>query len=180
MAAADLPICNTCGKPLRTGDPRYRTAEGESHVRCHEGPRVLVVEDDSALLELIVDVVQRVGYLTDHAVNGQEALRHLPTHGYELILCDLEMPIIDGPAFYREVQQRFPDAASRIVFMTAHLNVDAFIPFLNEVGAPVLQKPFSVEEFRATPSQSELPLTSTTAKQRIRGRLQHCRVGRGG
>jgi hypothetical protein len=58
------------------GGPRYRTADGESHVRCHEGPRVLVVEDDSALLELIVDVVQRVGYLTNHATNGQEALRH--------------------------------------------------------------------------------------------------------
>jgi hypothetical protein len=66
----DLPVCNTCGKPLRTGDPRYRTGDGESHVRCHEGPRVLVVEDDSALLELIVGVVKRAGYITDHAANG--------------------------------------------------------------------------------------------------------------
>jgi len=30
---------NGCGKPIRRGDPRYRTAQGESHVRCHEGPR---------------------------------------------------------------------------------------------------------------------------------------------
>jgi hypothetical protein len=74
----DLPICITCGKPLRTGDPRYRTAAGESHVRCHEGPRVLVVEDDSALLELIVGVVERVGYVTDHAENGQDALGFCP------------------------------------------------------------------------------------------------------
>jgi CheY-like chemotaxis protein len=149
----DLAICSTCGKPLRKGDPRYRTPDGESHVRCHEGPRVLVVEDDSALLELIVDVVQRVGYLTSQAPNGQEALRHLETHTYDLILCDLRMPTMDGPAFFREVQRRFPEAASRIVFMTAHVNVDEFIPFLNEVGAPVLQKPFSVEELRATVSR---------------------------
>ncbi len=102
MAAADdLPVCSTCGKPIRTGDPRYRTAEGESHVRCHEGPRVLVVEDDAALMELIVDVVQRVGYITDHATNDAEALRHLPTHSYDLILCDLRMPAMDGPAFYQ-------------------------------------------------------------------------------
>ena len=146
----DLPICYTCGKPLRRGDPRYRTAEGESHVRCHEGPRVLVVEDDAALLELIVGVVQRVGYITDHAANGLEALRHLPTHSYDLILCDLRMPTMDGPAFYREVQQRFPDAAARIVFMTAHQNVDEFVPFLKEVTAPVIPKPFSTEELRAT------------------------------
>jgi CheY-like chemotaxis protein len=160
-----LTICNTCGKSLRKGDPRYRTPVGESHVRCHEGPRVLVVEDDSVLLELIVDVMQRVGYLTNHATNGQEALRHLDTHGYDLILCDLQMPTMDGPAFYREVQRHFPDAVSRAVFMTAHLNLDEFLPFLNEVGAPVLQKPFSVEELRATvarlvgpPSSRQRPL----------------------
>src|SRR6266550_5230029 len=145
----DLPICKTCGKPIRTGDPRYRTEEGESHVRCHEGPRVLVIEDDATLLELIVDVVKRVGYLTDHAVNGQEALRHLPAHSYDLILCDLRMPMMDGPAFYREVQRNFPEAAPRIAFMTAHQNLDEFVPFLNEVGAPILQKPFSTEELRA-------------------------------
>ena len=156
----DLPICNTCGKPLRKGDPRYRTAQGESHIRCHEGPRVLVIEDDAALLELVVDVVQRVGYLADHAANGQEALGHLPTHTYDLILCDLEMPTMDGPAFYRVVQERFPDAVLRIVFMTAHVNADQFTPFLNEVDAPVLQKPFGVKELKNTVTRIVGPPTS--------------------
>lgn len=146
----DPPICNTCGKPLREGEPRFRTPDGESHVRCHEGPRVLVVEDDSVLLELIVDVVRRVGYITDHAANGEEALRQLPVHAYDLILCDLQMPTMDGPAFYREIQQRFPDAVSRIVFMTAHQNLDEFVPFLKEVRAQVLQKPFGIDDLRST------------------------------
>jgi len=158
----DLPICITCGKPLRTGDPRYRTAEGESHVRCHEGPRVLVVEDDSALLELIVGVVERVGYVTDHAENGQDALRFLPVNVYDLILGDLRMPIMDGPAFYREVQQRFPDAAPRIVFMTAHQSVEEFVPFLKEVNVPVLPKPFSVEELRSTVARIAGPSSART------------------
>jgi DNA-binding NtrC family response regulator len=57
---------------------------------------------------------------------------------------------MDGPAFYREVQDRFPDAAPRIVCMTAHQRVDEFVPFLKEVGAPVLQKPFSVEDLQST------------------------------
>lgn len=57
---------------------------------------------------------------------------------------------MDGPAFYREVQERFPEAAPRIVFMTAHQNVDEFVPFLKDVAAPVLQKPFSIEELRST------------------------------
>ena len=54
MAADDnLPICYACGKPLRTGDPRYRTAEGESHV-LPLSPRFLVVDDYSPS-GLIVD-----------------------------------------------------------------------------------------------------------------------------
>jgi hypothetical protein len=72
----DLAVCSACGKPLRKGDPRYRTPDGESHVRCHEGPRVLVVEDDSVLLELIVDVVQRVGYLTSQGPRRPSSSRH--------------------------------------------------------------------------------------------------------
>jgi CheY-like chemotaxis protein len=120
--------------------------DGEHHVRCHEGPRVLVVDDDSLLLELIVRVVKRAGYLTDQATNGQEALRHLPAHSYDLILCDLRMPTMDGPAFYREVQQRFPDVAPRIVFMTAPHHAEDYVPFMKEVDAPVLKKPFSAED----------------------------------
>ena len=57
---------------------------------------------------------------------------------------------VDGPTFYGEVQQRYPDIARRIVFMTAHQNVEEFVPFLKGVGSPVLQKPFSVEELRST------------------------------
>jgi CheY-like chemotaxis protein len=125
----------------------------------------LVVEDDAALLELIVGVVKRVGYITDHATNGQEALRHLPTHSYDLILCDLRMPTMDGPAFYREVQARFPDAAPRIVFMTAHQNVEEFVPFLKEVNAPVLQKPFSIEDLRSTVARIAGPPSSRSTSR---------------
>jgi CheY-like chemotaxis protein len=156
----DLSTCRTCSKPIRRGDPRYRTAEGESHVRCHEGPRVLVVEDDLVLLELIVGVVQRAGYTADQAVDGREALRRLPEHDYDLILCDLRMPTMDGPTFYREVQRRHPDIARRIVFMTAHQNVEEFVPFLKEVGSPVLQKPFSIDELMATVARIAGPPSS--------------------
>lgn len=126
-------------------------ADGPANV--DGGPRILVVEDDLVLQELIVDVVQEAGYFTNRAANGLEALRHLATHRYDLILCDLLMPAMDGPAFYREARRRFPEAAPRIVFMTGHVSADEFLPFLNEVGAPVLQKPFSIQGLRATVAQ---------------------------
>ncbi|SRR5712691_6725062 len=113
-----------------------------------EGARVLVVEDEEGVRELIVTVVQRAGYAADAVANGQEALQRIPAHHYALILCDLRMPAMDGHEFYRVVQSRYPDVARRIVFMTAHANLDEYASFVREVHAPVLRKPFYVEELR--------------------------------
>jgi CheY-like chemotaxis protein len=145
----DGPVCITCGKGLTSGQPRFRLPEGESHVRCHEGPRVLVIEDDSALLELIVQLVQRAGYKVSTATSGQQALSLVPAYTFDLILCDLRMPVMDGPEFYRQIESRFPQAASRVIFMSAHTQHQDLATFLTESGVPVLEKPFTVEELGA-------------------------------
>jgi CheY-like chemotaxis protein len=144
------PTCRVCGKPIREGDARYRTATGDVHVRCHEGPRVLVVEDEAAIRDMIVDVVRRAGYAADAVANGREAIERIPAHHYDMILCDLRMPVMGGPELYHEIQRRYPDVARRLVFMTAHANIEEYVEFVREVRAPVLKKPFYIEELRDT------------------------------
>ena len=148
MPSDDVSICRACGKPITENEARYRTPAGDTHVRCHEEPRVLVVEDDSVLREFIVGMVKRIGYIADEAANGQEAIERLPRYSYDVILCDLRMPAMNGPAFYREIQRRYPGAGLRIIFMTVHAELQEYAPFLTDVGAPVLRKPFSIEELR--------------------------------
>ena len=77
MPSDDVSICRACGRPIRKAEARYRTPAGDTHVRCHKEPRVLVVEDDSALRESIVGMVKRIGYIADEAANGQEAIERL-------------------------------------------------------------------------------------------------------
>jgi len=107
-----------------------------------------VVEDDPALRESIVGMLKRIGYVADDAANGEEAIERLPRYTYDVILCALRMPAMNGPAFYREVRSRYPGAGSRIIFMTAHAELQEYAPFLADVGGPVLRKPFSIEELR--------------------------------
>ena len=57
--ADDLPTCHSCGRPLTKGEPRYRRPDGDVHVRCFEGPRVLVVDNDAVLREVIAYQVRR-------------------------------------------------------------------------------------------------------------------------
>jgi CheY-like chemotaxis protein len=93
-------------------------------------------------------MVKRIGYMADEAANGQEAIERFPRSSYDVILCALGMPAMNGPAFYREIQSRYPGAGLRIIFMTAHAELHEYAPFLTAVGATVLRKPFSIEELR--------------------------------
>ena len=144
----EISICRACGKPIEEHAARYRTPAGDTHVHCHKEPRVLVIEGDAALRESIVGMVKRIGYMADEAANGQEAIERFPRSSYDVILCALRMPAMNGPTFYREIQSRYPGAGSRIIFMTAHAELHEHAPFLTDVGAPVLRKPFSIEELR--------------------------------
>jgi len=57
---------------------------------------------------------------------------------------------MDGVVFYREVERRDPAVARRVVHMTAHLKAEEYMDFLRGVRARVLNKPFTLDEFRST------------------------------
>ena len=111
---------------------------------------ILIVDDERPLRELLVEVVQTGDFEVHEAENGQQALERLAQRQYDLILCDLFMAPMDGPEFYREVQRRHPEAATKIAFMTAHRDFEEFTAFLREVNAPILDKPFTWTALRMT------------------------------
>ena len=62
--------------------------------------RILVVEDDTSIRELLVELLESEGYGVASAVNGLEALKYLQSNeNPDLILIDLMMPVMDGYAF---------------------------------------------------------------------------------
>jgi CheY-like chemotaxis protein len=141
-------LCPICGKHFGDGEPRYRRPDGDVHVSCFKGPRVLVVDDDMILRDLVVRLVRRDRFCqVDTVSSGQAALEQLRIHAYDLILSDLRMPEMDGPTFYRRMQVEHPDHVGRIVFMTSQ--VEHYAQFIRDVGAPVLSKPFPREDLDA-------------------------------
>ena len=124
---------------------------GELRVDATEAQnaRVLVIDDDDDLRALAVRVVKQAGYAVDSVADGQGGLDRLTKQTYDLIVCDLRMPGMNGVAFYRAVERRNPVMARRVVFMTLHSSSDEYRDFLRGVYAPVLNKPFTLDEFRA-------------------------------
>jgi CheY-like chemotaxis protein len=109
-------------------------------------PRILIVDDDPLITELVIDMLGLEGYDVDTATNGIEALRKLERQRYDLIITDLHMPKLDGSGFYRELAQRKLHSLKRIIFLTGTTGGSEEHRFVQESGVPVLLKPFNVSE----------------------------------
>jgi len=108
--------------------------------------RILLVDDDPMITELVVDMLGIEGYDVDTATNGLEALQKLERQRYDLIITDLHMPKLDGSGFYRELAQRKLHSLKRIIFLTGTTGMSEEHRFVQESGVPVLLKPFNVSD----------------------------------
>ena len=111
---------------------------------------ILVVDDDPMFAKLLEDILKGDGHLVTVAGNGVEALALLAHQAFDLIMIDIRMPELDGPSFYRELEQRNPEHARRVMFMTGGAVGAETAELLSTVRTPVLRKPLEVKEIRAT------------------------------
>jgi two-component system NtrC family sensor kinase len=120
-----------------------RPADSAPALVAGNGRRVLVVDDEPAVVEMVTTVLDGQGWRVDVASGGREGLARLQEARYDLVLSDIRMPEIDGAAFYRQAVAQRHELASRFLFITGDTaNAEAW-QFLQETRVPVLEKPFS-------------------------------------
>ena len=109
-------------------------------------PRVLVVDDETVIAQLIADMLSGEGYEVDTARDGVVALTRLAERRYDVVLSDLRMPELDGLGLFREIESRHPDVLRRFMFITGTSEHTDYHGFIDEVKVPVLTKPFDMME----------------------------------
>ena len=85
---------------------------------------ILVVEDNKLNLKVAQGLLARLGYSSDSATNGVEAIQATARKRYDVVLMDVQMPVMDGLAATRQIRARFGDAAPRVIAMTAAEGAD--------------------------------------------------------
>jgi len=114
--------------------------------------RILVVDDDDALREVLTVALTRDGHTVDGASDGTEALALLDRQPYDLVLSDLRMPRVDGPSLYETLRTRhhfpvrFATKLPRVIFMTG--NAAEHADFLRGTTDPILEKPLPLRAVR--------------------------------
>ena len=110
--------------------------------------RILVVDDDEKMRNLLARVLPSYGYTVDLAEDGETGWRKTQTRTYDCILMDLAMPGISGQQLYQLIKDSDASLARRIVFITGNAARPEVRHFVESTGNPVLRKPFDLEELR--------------------------------
>lgn len=118
------------------------------------GSRILVVEDEPTVAELIADVLGEEGHVVDTVLDSRRGLGVARARAYDLIICDLRMPHLDGRAFYRQLAQEESPLQHRLIFVTGDTLAPRTVDFLQKCGLPYLAKPFLVEELKEIVARS--------------------------
>jgi CheY-like chemotaxis protein len=135
---AAVDVCDSESVP--TGRPDSSTVGALRP--AGETPRVLVVDDDSALRTLASRALARAGYSIREAATGEEALALFDSESAELVVTDLAMPGISGLALAEELAKRAPEI--RVLFVTGYADT------LGDSGVPspqraLLAKPYTAQ-----------------------------------
>lgn len=107
--------------------------------------RVLVVDDDQSIRQLVYTIVERERFNVDCAADGAEAIELLKQHQYSVILLDLMMPRVDGFGVIEYLRQQAVDPKPIVLVMTAYAD-QKFKEVDATIVAGVLRKPFEVAE----------------------------------
>jgi DNA-binding NtrC family response regulator len=102
--------------------------------------RILVVDDDPAIRKILRDRFRALGHLVDAASDGMEALGKIDAQGADLVLLDLQMPVMGGFAVLHELGTRADRPA--VVVLTAHGSIEAAVRAVRAGAADFVTKPF--------------------------------------
>ena len=133
---------------------RFRKRDIDAWLSGHkvgERPRVLVVDDEQAVRDLLAKYLATADYDVDTAPDGPTALERLRSNEYDLMFTDLKMPGMDGLSVIRETRRQFD---LPIIIVTAYSTEASAIEAINLGVSGYLTKPFRMERVLAVAARA--------------------------
>lgn len=110
--------------------------------------RILIVDDEDIIRNLLVSKFSKLGYETISAINGEDALNKLNTEKVQIVIIDMKMPKFGWPDVLKAVKEKSPK--SEVIVITGHATVEKALQAMKGGGAyDFIQKPFNIDELTA-------------------------------
>lgn len=122
--------------------------EIQPSARAVPASQILIVEDEPTVAQLLIDILTEEGHSVEATIDSREGLERLSRKDYDLVICDVRMPRLDGRAFYQALVSAKSPVRRRMLFITGDTMARGTQEFLESTGVPHLAKPFLVEEVK--------------------------------
>jgi two-component system, NtrC family, response regulator PilR len=106
--------------------------------------KILVVDDEQSLRDVLSIMLKRAGYAVTSAMDGEEAIELLNKEIFDLVITDLRMPKIDGMEVLKAVKSASPETV--VLIITAFASADSAVEAMKQGAYDYLTKPFQVDE----------------------------------
>jgi two-component system response regulator AtoC len=117
------------------------------------GKRVLVIDDEENLRHYLQLILGEAGYQVAIAQDGKEALEKMQRHAWDIILCDIKMPTMDGMALLKAAKEKGLEGT--IIMMSAYGTVDTAVEAMKIGAYDYISKPFNADEIILTLKKAE-------------------------
>ena len=119
-----------------------RETETTTITSCRDRPKVLIVDDEASIRDLLAKTLALADYDVDVVANGQVALEQVRRNGYSLLITDLKMPGLDGLSVISEARR--VDSRLPVIVITGYSSESTAIEAANLGVSGYLTKPFKV------------------------------------
>ncbi len=100
---------------------------------------ILIIDDDKAIRKTLTEILRYEGYKVDEAADGEEGLRKFSSTAYDLVLCDVKMPKMDGIEFLEKSKVINPDVP--IIVISGHGNIETAVEAVKKGAFDFISKP---------------------------------------
>jgi len=105
--------------------------------------RTLIIDDEPDITEIVTMFAAELGYLSDVANSGDDAISKLACNPYWAVFCDFRMPLYDGIEIYRKAMELNPALSRHFVLITGAVLDKNTTDFVREKNILILRKPFN-------------------------------------
>jgi DNA-binding NtrC family response regulator len=110
--------------------------------------KILVIDDERSIRNTLKDILEYEKYSVDLAEDGIKALDKIKTAGYDVILCDIKMPGMDGIEVLEKLQEFIPDTP--VVMISGHGNIDTAVESIKKGAFDYIEKPLDLNRLLIT------------------------------
>ena len=119
---------------------------------------ILIIDDEKAIRKTLSEILSFEGYKIDEAGDGEEGLKRFSEKSYDIVLCDIKMPKLDGIEFLEKAKTINPDVP--IIMISGHGNIDTAVEAVKKGAFDYISKPPDLNRLLIT-------LRNATEKQEL-------------